>query len=63
LSVGAGRLEGARVTTTHLNRVATAVPPHDIQAAFQQFAASLLQDDREAPLLFRRMSMRSGITY
>jgi len=51
------------VTTAHLNRVATAVPPHDIHAAFQQFAASLLQDDREAALLFRRMSMRSGIEH
>jgi hypothetical protein len=58
--------EGLRardVTMAHLNRVATAVPPYDIHAAFQQFAASLLQDDREAALLFRRMSMRSGITY
>jgi alpha-pyrone synthase len=62
-AAGAGRHEGTRVTTAHLNRIATAVPPHDIHAAFQQFGASLLQDDREAALLFRRMSRRSGIEH
>ena len=58
-----GRPEGLRVTTAHLNRIATAVPPHDIHAAFQHFAASLLQDDRESALLFRRMTRRSGIEH
>ena len=51
------------MTTAHLNRIATAVPPHDIHTAFQQFAASLLQGDREAALLFRRMTRRSGIEH
>jgi predicted naringenin-chalcone synthase len=51
------------VTMAHLNRIATAVPPYDIHAAFQQFAASLLKEDREAALLFRRMSRRSGIEH
>jgi alpha-pyrone synthase len=47
----------------HLNRIATAVPPHDIHAAFREFAASLLEEDREAALLFRRMTRRSGIEH
>jgi predicted naringenin-chalcone synthase len=63
MSAGAGRREGLRVTVAYLNRIATAVPPHDVHAAFQQFAASLLQDDRETALLFRRMSRRSGIEH
>jgi predicted naringenin-chalcone synthase len=52
-----------RVTTAYLNRIATAVPPHDVHAAFEQFAASLLQDVREDALLFRRMTRRSGIEH
>jgi predicted naringenin-chalcone synthase len=51
------------VRMAHLNRIATAVPPYDIHSVFQQFAASLLQDDRDATLLFRRLSRRSGIEH
>lgn len=45
----------------HLNAVATAVPPHDVHAAFIGWAETRLADPRQRAL-FRRMSERSGIT-
>lgn len=46
--------------TAHLQRVGTAVPPHDVHAAFVDFAQGMLQDARTRTL-FLRMAERAGI--
>lgn len=51
------------MTIAYLNRVATAVPAHDVHAAFLEFARSQLRDDRRGALLFRRMVERGGIDH
>jgi predicted naringenin-chalcone synthase len=53
------------VTQTYLNRVATAVPDHDVHAAFVAFADGLLADapDPRTRSLFGRMAARSGIEH
>lgn len=51
------------MTTAYINRVATAVPPHDIHDAFRQFAQSLFRDDRRGALLFRRMADKAEIEH
>jgi len=51
------------LTTAYVNRVATAVPPHDVHDAFRRFAESLFRNDRQSALLFRRMAARSGIDH
>jgi DNA-directed RNA polymerase specialized sigma24 family protein len=38
------------VTIAYLNRIATAVPPHDVHQSFLHFAQSQLRDDRRAVL-------------
>ncbi|MGI4977081.1 MAG: type III polyketide synthase [Janthinobacterium lividum] len=48
--------------TPHLNRVATAVPPHDVHEAFVALARTLLPDER-ARTVFERMAERSGIAH
>lgn len=48
--------------TPHLNRIGTAVPPHDIHEPFVAFARTLLPDPR-ARLVFDRMAERSGISH
>ena len=48
------------MTTAHVNRIATAVPPHDVHDAFVVFARTLLADDRSRTL-FDRMAERAGI--
>ena len=50
------------MTTAHINRIATAVPTHDVHEAFLSFAQSLLGDDRRGSV-FRRMAERSGIEH
>ncbi|HEX5508522.1 MAG TPA: type III polyketide synthase [Pseudolabrys sp.] len=50
------------MTTAYINRIATAVPPHDVHAVFRDFAQSLFKDRRNA-LLFRRMADKSGIEH
>ena len=47
-------------TQAYINRIATAVPEHEVNAAFQAFARSLLREEREQHL-FGRMLERSGI--
>jgi alpha-pyrone synthase len=49
----------------HLNRIATAVPDHDVHEAFVAFADSLLAGapDPRSRSLFHRMASRSGITH
>lgn len=50
------------MTTAHINAIATAVPPHDVHAAFVAFARTLLADDR-ARSVFDRMADRAGIAH
>ncbi len=50
------------MTVPHINRIATAVPPHDVHAAFVTFARTLLRDDR-AIALFDRMAERAAIEH
>jgi len=52
----------ASLATAYLNRVATAVPPHDVHQAFVRFAQSQLGDRRDAAL-FRRMVDKSAIEH
>ena len=51
------------MTSAYLNRIATAVPPNDVHAAFLHFARSQLNSDRRALLLFRRMAEKGGIDH
>jgi predicted naringenin-chalcone synthase len=46
----------------YLNRIATAVPEHDVHDAFVAFAETLLTD-RRSQVLFRRMADRSQIEH
>ncbi len=46
----------------HINRIGTAVPRHDVHAAFMVFARSLLQQERDCTL-FDRMAERCGIEH
>ena len=48
------------MTTAYINRIATAVPQHDVHRAFIDFAASLLQEGTPRNL-FRRMARLSAI--
>ena len=50
------------MTTAHINRIATAVPRHDVHAPFIDFAASLLAEGA-ARNLFRRMVRMSAIEH
>jgi predicted naringenin-chalcone synthase len=53
------------VTQVYLNRVATAVPDHDVHSAFVAFADGLLADapDARTRSVFGRMAARSGIDH
>ena len=51
------------MTTAYLNRIATAVPPHDVHDTFMRFAKSMFPDDRVRRALFRRMATKSGIEH
>jgi predicted naringenin-chalcone synthase len=51
-----------RTTTAYLNRIATAVPDHDVHDAFVVFAEKMLTDPRLRPV-FRRMSSRANIAH
>lgn len=51
------------MTTAYINRIATAVPQHDVHEVFRQFAQSILKDDRRNSVLFRRMAEKSGIEH
>jgi predicted naringenin-chalcone synthase len=50
------------MTTAFINRIATAVPPHDVHRAFVDFADSLL-DEGTVRNLFRRMVRMSAIEH
>lgn len=47
----------------YANRIATAVPPHDVHGAFLAFGRSLLAQDSRKLALFNRMADRSGIAH
>ena len=44
----------------YLNRIATAVPEHDVHQAFVTFASGMIEQDR-VRAVFHRMASRSGI--
>ena len=50
------------MTTAYLNRIATAVPEHDVHDAFATFAERMLADPRRRTV-FRRMVSRSDIAH
>ena len=50
------------MTTTYLNRIATAVPEHDVHDAFAIFAEKMLADPR-LRTVFRRMVSRADIAH
>ena len=50
------------MTTAYINRVATAVPPHDIHEPFRRFAQAQFRDNRHTSL-FQRMADRAGIEH
>jgi alpha-pyrone synthase len=50
------------VTTAYLNRIATAVPPHDVHGAFVRFARTLLAD-RRAQAVFDRLVDKAQISH
>ncbi|WP_207462573.1 type III polyketide synthase [Azospirillum sp. SYSU D00513] len=49
-------------TPAYINRIATAVPPHDVHDKFLQYAPSLLHDERRRHML-GRMAQRAGIEH
>jgi len=51
-----------RLTTAYLNRIATAVPEHDVHEAFVVFAEKMLADPR-LRTVFRRMVSRANIAH
>jgi len=50
------------MTTAYLNRIATAVPEHDVHEAFVSFAETMLVDPR-LHAVFHRMANRSAISH
>lgn len=50
------------MTQAHINQIGTARPPHDIHAAFQDFTARGLSNQRHREL-FHRMARRAGISH
>lgn len=50
------------MTVVHVNRIATAVPPHDVHGAFVAIGRDLLGDNRRQSL-FKRMAERSQIDH
>ncbi len=49
------------MTEAYINRIATAVPPHDVHRAFVAFGHSLLEANQRKAILFGRMVERAGI--
>jgi len=50
------------MTVSHLNRIGTAIPDHDIHAPITEFMRSMLPEQRTR-LIFDRMAERSGIAH
>jgi len=51
------------MANAYVNRIATAVPPHDVHGGFLEFGRSLLVRDSRKLALFNRMADRSGISH
>src|ERR1700677_4336607 len=54
------RTENCPLQIAYINRVATAVPPHDVHDAFRRFARLGFRDDRHKSLLFERVASRGS---
>ncbi len=54
--------KGSRTSQAHLNAVGTAVPKHDVHAAFIRWAEARLREPRSRAL-FARMARRSGVEH
>lgn len=50
------------MTTAYLNRIATAIPPHDVHTPFIRFARTILHDNRRRAA-FERMAERAQIAH
>ncbi len=50
------------MSSAYINRIATAVPEHDVHTDFVSFASAMLLDERTR-LIFLRMATRSGIDH
>ena len=50
------------MTIPHINRIGTAVPPHDVHAPFMTWARTLLVEEK-TQIVFDRMAERSGIEH
>lgn len=51
------------MATAYLNRIATAVPSHDVHTLFERHAAASLAAEPRKARLFARMTQRSGIAH
>ena len=51
------------MTTAYLNRIATAVPRHDVHGMFAQHALNALEGEPRKARLFARMTERAGIEH
>ncbi len=51
------------MTEAYINKIATALPPHDVHKAFVQFGHSLLEGDERRSQLFGRMAERAAIEH
>src|SRR5262245_40363256 len=49
------------MTVAYINRIATAVPAHDIHLPLLRFARSLVEDDTRSAALFEQMVERADI--
>lgn len=49
------------MSVAYINRIATAVPPHDVHETFLRFASGLLNHDPDKRALFERMSQKAEI--
>jgi alpha-pyrone synthase len=51
------------MTDAFINRIATALPPHDVHEGFLDFGRRMLSSDSRRLALFNRMAERSGIAH
>jgi alpha-pyrone synthase len=51
------------MTEAFINRIATALPPHDVHEGFLDFGRRMLSSDTRRLALFNRMAERSGIAH
>jgi predicted naringenin-chalcone synthase len=51
------------MTEAYINRIATAVPPHDVHEAFLRFGRHMLRGDNRRTAIFDRLARRSEISH